>query len=155
MASATSVPSRLPPGPTWRSWTLLALAVSSVGGSAILIRYAEGAEPLAISFWRCAAGALVLAPLGRRGFAGLTGRGWVLPVLAGALLAVHLASWITSLELTTVANSVLIVCTAPVFTALAARYLFKERFRGLVWVGIAVALAGTFLIAGGGGGRGA
>ncbi len=133
---------------------LLAVGVFSVGVSAILIRYAGRADPLAISFWRCAAGALALAPFGRRGFATLTPRRAGLPVIAGAFLAVHLASWITSLELTTVANSVLLVCTTPIFTALAARYLFRERFRSVVWLGIRLALAGTALIAGGAGGEG-
>ncbi len=136
-------------GPTWLSWVLLAVGVFSVGGSAILIRYAEGADPLAISFWRCAAGALALAPFGRSGFATLSRRTARLPLLAGIFLAVHLASWITSLELTTVANSVLLVCTTPIFTALAARYLFRERFRAAVWLGIVLTLAGTALIAGG------
>ena len=140
--------------PTWLSWTLLAVGVSSVGVSAILIRYADAADPLAISFWRCAAGAVALAPFGRHGFSKLTSQTARLPLVAGMFLAVHLASWITSLELTTVASSVLLVCTTPIFTALAARYLFKERFRALVWVGIALALAGTVLIAGGAAGGG-
>lgn len=141
-------------GPTWVSWALLALGVVSVAGSAILIRYADGAEPLAISFWRCAAGAVALAPFGGRGFKRLTGRGWLLPIVAGAFLAVHFATWITSLELTTVANSVLLVCTTPIFTAIAARFIFKERFRVAVWIGIALTFAGTALIAGAGGGEG-
>ncbi len=154
MAAPTAAPASTR-RPTWLSWTLLAVGAFSVGVSAILIRYADAADPLAISFWRCAAGAVALAPFGRHGFSALTPRAARLPLVAGVFLAVHLASWITSLELTTVANSVLLVCTTPIFTALAARCLFKERFRALVWVGIALALAGTVLIAGGatGGGR--
>jgi drug/metabolite transporter (DMT)-like permease len=137
------------------SWVLLTVGVLSVSVSAILIRFAEGAEPLAISFWRCAAGAVALAPFGRRGFSRLTPKGSVLPLLAGVFLAVHFGSWITSLELTTVANSVLLVSTTPVFTALAARYLFKERLQAGVWLGVGLALGGTALIAlaAGGGGR--
>lgn len=144
--------------PTWVSWALLSLGVLSVAGSAIFIRYAEDAEPLAISFWRCALGALALALFAKRGFARMTAGGWRLPLIAGAFLAVHFATWITSLELTTVANAVLLVATTPIFTALAARYIFKERFRSIIWIGIALTLAGTALIAlsggeGGGGSR--
>jgi drug/metabolite transporter (DMT)-like permease len=142
------------PAPDSKSWLLLALGVLSVGGSAILIRYAAGAEPLAIAFWRCAAGAAALAPFGRRGYSRLAGRGWILPVVAGAFLAVHFGGWITSLELTTVANSVLLVSTTPVFTALAARWLFRERLRAAVSLGIALTLAGTGVIALAGGGDG-
>lgn len=137
------------------SWILLAVGVMSVSVSAILIRYAEGAEPLAIAIWRCAAGAVALAPFGRRGFSRLTPKGSVLPLLAGVFLAVHFGSWITSLELTTVANSVLLVSTTPIFTALAARYLFREKLQRAVWLGVALTLGGTALIAlaAGGGGR--
>ena len=154
MSRTAPAPADAGTGPTWVSWALLALGVVSVAGAAILIRYADAAEPLAISFWRCAAGAALLAPFGREGFRRLTGRGWLLPIVAGAFLAVHFATWITSLELTTVANSVLLVCTTPIFTAIAARLIFKERFRVAVWVGIALTFAGTALIAGAGGGEG-
>lgn len=140
--------------PTSKSWALLAVGVASVGVSAILIRYAEGAEPLAIAFWRCAAGAVALAPFGRHGYSRLALRGLFLPVVAGAFLAVHFGSWITSLELTTVASSVLLVSTTPVFTAIAAPYVFGERLRGAVWLGIALTLGGTALIAVAGGGDG-
>ncbi len=107
---------------------------------------------MAISFWRCAAGAVLLAPFGRSGFRKMDRAGWGLPALAGILLALHFATWITSLELTSVANSVLLVTTAPIFVAIAARYLLKEHMKAAVWIGIVVAIAGTSLIAGGAGG---
>lgn len=135
---------------SWVPWTLLVVAVIAVGVSAILIRYAQEAHPLAISFWRCAAGAALLAPFGRKGFSRLERGDWMLPSLAGIFLAIHFAAWITSLELTSVANSVLLVATAPVFVAIAARYLLNETMPGAVWVGIGLALAGTAVIAGSG-----
>lgn len=142
------------PAPPLTSWILLAVGVLSASVAAILIRYATGAEPLAIAFWRCAAGAVALAPFGGRRFASLAPRAWVLPLVAGGFLAVHFGSWITSLSLTTVAHAILLVSITPVFTALAARYLFRERLRRAVWIGIALALAGSALIAAAGGGSG-
>ena len=125
----------------------MCVGVLSGSGSAILIRFAEGAHPLAISFWRCAVGAAMLAPFGRRGFTRLTRQGSILPLVAGAFLAVHFASWISSLQLTTIAIPVLLITTTPVFTALAARYLFKEKLRGAVWIGIVLTVLGAALIA--------
>lgn len=141
-------------GPTWISWSLLALAVVAVGVSAIIIRYAQEAHPLALSFWRCLAGAALLAPFGRRAFRSVDRSDLRLPVVAGIFLALHFATWITSLEKTSVANSVLLVTTAPVFVALAARYLLKETMRPGVWIGIFLALGGTAVIAGAGSGAG-
>lgn len=127
----------------------MAVGVLGASVSAILIRYAQEAHPLAISFWRCAAGAVLLLPFTRGGFRKMQPKGWVLPAVAGVFLALHFATWITSLELTSVANSVLLVTTAPIFVAIAARYLLKERMKAIVWFGIVLAFVGTAVIAGG------
>ncbi|MDP9067073.1 MAG: DMT family transporter [Actinomycetota bacterium] len=148
MAEATLAPAR--PGTVgWVTWTLLVVGVLGASVSAILIRYAQEAHPLAISFWRCAAGAALLLPFTRGGFRRMQRSGWVLPSVAGVFLALHFATWITSLELTSVANSVLLVTTAPIFVAIAARYVLKERMKAIVWIGIALAFAGAAAIAGG------
>jgi drug/metabolite transporter (DMT)-like permease len=152
MARSSSLVVRAPASTSWVTWALLAVGVLGASVSAILIRYAQEAHPLAISFWRCAAGALALAPFARGGFGRMERRGWLLPAVAGCFLALHFATWITSLELTSVANSVLLVTTAPIFVAIAARYLLGERMKVVVWTGILLAFGGTALIAGGAGG---
>ncbi|MEA2460670.1 MAG: hypothetical protein QOH90_847 [Actinomycetota bacterium] len=132
----------------WVPWALLALGTSAASTSAILIRYATDADPLAISFWRCAAGAALLFPFARPRMKGLEREAFRLPAIAGVFLAVHFASWITSLGLTTVASSVLLVSASPIFVALAARFLFGERLPTAGWVGLAIALAGTAIVGG-------
>ena len=78
-------------------------------------------------------------------------RQFKVPLIAGAFLATHFASWITSLELTSVASSVLLVTTTPIFTALIAHFMFKQQFGRAVWIGIMIAFAGTALVTSGGG----
>jgi drug/metabolite transporter (DMT)-like permease len=133
---------------SWVPWVLLGLGICAASTSAILIRYARDADPLAISFWRCAVGAAVLAPFARPRLLGLDRGDLKLPAVAGAFLAVHFASWITSLELTTVASSVLLVSASPIFVALAAKIFFHERLPGAGWVGLVLALAGTAIVGG-------
>ena len=137
------------PLPEWAAWGLLALGVASVSVSAILIRYAEDAGPMAISFWRCTAGALVLAPFARWNRRGVSRSNLTLSVVAGLFLAVHFATWISSVNLTTIAVSVLLVSTTPVWTALAVWILYRERLKGPGWIGIALTLVGAGLIGGG------
>lgn len=72
-----------------------------------------------------------------------------LPLIAGAFLALHFATWISSIRLTSIASSVLLVSTTPVFVAVAAWLLQQERFPASTWTGIAIALGGTALIGGG------
>jgi len=73
---------------------------------------------------------------------------YTLPAVSGACLAIHFASWVTSVNMTTIAASVLLVSTTPVFVALASRWIFNERLDLAVWAGIALSLGGTVLIAG-------
>ena len=133
----------------WVPWVLLAVGVVGASISAILIVYAQEAHPLAISFWRCAAGAAVLAPFAPRAVSKMTARQFRLPAAAGVFLALHFATWITSLELTTVAASVLLVTSSPAFVAVIAWWLLKERLQGIAWVGIVATIVGAGLVAGG------
>ncbi|MDQ3939764.1 MAG: DMT family transporter [Actinomycetota bacterium] len=133
----------------WLPWVLLAVGVAGASISAILIRYARDAEPLAISFWRCAAGAATLLPFARRRLGSITGRQAGLCLLTGAFLAVHFGTWITSLELTSIAASVLLVTSSPVFVALLSWWLLKDRLKAAAWLGIALTFVGTAVIAGG------
>jgi drug/metabolite transporter (DMT)-like permease len=139
---------RIESRPAWATWSLLALGVVAASVSAILVRYASGADALAISFWRCALGAIVLVPFARSGLRSMERSAYVVPMVAGAFLAVHFATWIRSIELTTVAVSVLLVSTTPIFVAVVAWLVFHDRLPGVGWLGIFLALAGTALVAG-------
>ncbi|MDQ3958207.1 MAG: DMT family transporter [Actinomycetota bacterium] len=133
----------------WLPWALLALGVVAASVSAILVRYADDADPLAMSFWRCAGGAAALAPFAVRGMRAAGGRVLRSPVVAGLFLALHFATWMTSVNLTTVAASVLLVSTTPVFVAIAAFFLYRERLPLAAWTGIVLATAGAGAVAGG------
>ena len=135
--------------PGGRDVALLAVAVVGVSFSGPLTALAV-APVLAIAFWRNAAGAAVLVPLlvrDRHALTGLRPRDLASSVLAGLFLAAHFASWLPSLEMTSVAASTALVTSTPVWTALAARAAGVQLPRA-VWAGLALAVAGTALIAG-------
>lgn len=144
----TVSPTRKSDAPTWLAPALLVAGVCVASSAPILIRYADSAEPLAISFWRCAAGALALAPFARKEIVALTREHRKLTAAAGVFLALHFATWITSLELTAVAPSVLLVSTTPIFVALIAPRIVHERLTRNGWLGIALAFTGIAVIAG-------
>ena len=109
------------------------------------------APMLALAFWRNAAGAAALLPvLLTRERATLTGLRWRdlrSSVVAGLFLAAHFAAWLPSLSMTTVAASVALVTTTPIWTALAAR-ISGVRLPAAVWWGLLLAFAGVVLIVG-------
>lgn len=72
----------------------------------------------------------------------------VIPALAGISLAAHFATWIPSVNLTSIASSVLLVSTTPLWIAIVARIALNDHLGGRGWLGIALALAGVALIAG-------
>ena len=130
-----------------RSYVLLAVGVASVGAAAILIREAHAAA-LAVAFWRTLLGGLALTVVVvLRGAPWPRGDHLRSAAIAGVLLGVHFWSWIASLAMTSVAASVVLVCTQPIFVSLLAWLVLKEKTPALGVVGIAVAFAGAALIA--------
>ncbi len=119
----------------------------AVSAAAIFIRLAD-APALAVAFWRNSLGVLVLLPLALYRQE-MFPRGRVLWVGAasGVALGAHFGFWISSLDYTSVAASVVLVCTQPVFVAILAYLAFGERTSSLSFLGILVALAGTVVIA--------
>lgn len=133
-------------------YLILLAGVLIVSLSSILVRFAQSAAvpSLTIAAGRLAIAALLLTPLAwwrvgpelRR----LSRRDLLLAAGAGAFLAVHFASWISSLEFTSVASSAALVSTNPLWVGLASVLLFRERLRVPTLLGIGLTLAGTVLI---------
>lgn len=127
----------------------LTLAVLFVSLGSILIRKAE-APPLAVAFHRIFLASVVLAPFAAgaalRSWTPLTSRQRLVLLGSGVGLALHFATWIASLSYTSVAASVLLVNTAPVFTVALSRTFLGETAPPVVLGAIALALVGAGLI---------
>lgn len=136
--------------PSGTDTLLMSVGVVAVATSGPIMA-AMVAPALAIAFWRNALGAAVTAPwvlLRRRDeLVALDRRQWRLVLLAGALLAVHFATWVPSLQLTSVASATALVCIQPVWTAVIARARGYEVARR-AWVGMSLAVVGAVLLTG-------
>ena len=128
------------------------VGVMSVSLASIFIRLAD-APPLTVAAYRMCIAAVVVgvtaAVAGRGGFAAV--RRSDLPLLAGSgvFLAAHFALWITSLSHTSVASSVLLVTTTPVFVAVGAHFASPDKVGRLTALAVAVSMAGGLIIASG------
>jgi drug/metabolite transporter (DMT)-like permease len=127
----------------------LALAVLFISCAAPLIRLAQ-APSLAIAFLRLAFSTLLLAPLAltreRKTMAAFYSKEWLLLLLSGFFLALHFATWITSLSYTTISSSVVIVATQPIFAALFGFLFLKEKMPWLSVIGLVLAILGSAVI---------
>jgi drug/metabolite transporter (DMT)-like permease len=130
----------------------LVVAVLFVSFGSILVRFA-GAPPLALSLYRIGLAALCLAPVAAlpaaRAWKHLPPRARLALLGSGMALALHFATWVTSLSYTSIASSVLLVNTAPLFATGFARLFLREKAPGIVLAAIGLALAGAALIAAG------
>lgn len=136
--------------PAARDAGLLAVAVAGLSASGPIMA-ATAAPALAIAFWRNVLGAgstgLLVSLRHRAELAALDRRGWAVATLAGVLLAGHFGTWVPSVKLTSVASATALVATQSVFTGLLA-VLAGRRLAQVAWVGMALAIVGTALIAG-------
>jgi drug/metabolite transporter (DMT)-like permease len=142
----TPPPSRLVTG------TALFVAILAVSTASIFIRYAQQDAPsLVIAALRLAFASLMLAPLTlarhRHELAALTHHDLLLGLVSGLFLGVHFATWITSLEYTSVASSVVLVSTGPLWVALLSPLFLNERLSRAAFAGLGLALIGGALIA--------
>ncbi len=126
----------------------IAVGLLAVSSGSILVRLAPDAAPLAAAAWRLVLASLVLIPLAwiRDAFRTLRPRDLGLAIGSGLALALHFTLWFTSLRQTSVASSVLLMSTHPVFVAIGSVLILRERLSRPLVVGIAVALAGGLVI---------
>lgn len=126
------------------------LGVLAVSTAAIFIRYAQEDVPsLVVAAYRLSLATLLLVPFAwrrRSELRTLETRDLLATGLAGVFLALHFATWITSLELTSVASSVVLVTTTPLWVALLSPLILKEALTRQAGLGMIVALAGGVIV---------
>jgi drug/metabolite transporter (DMT)-like permease len=125
--------------------------ILAVSTASIFIRYAQVQAPsLVIAAFRLAIASVILAPIAltrnRDELKNLGNRDLLLGLLSGFFLALHFATWITSLEYTTVASSVVIVTTTPLWVALLSPLVLKENITRPVIIGMILALIGGSIV---------
>lgn len=129
----------------------IAFGILAVSTASIFIRFAQAeASSLVIAAYRLSIATVVLAPIALRRHSDelkqLNRRTAGLATLSGIFLALHFATWITSLEYTTVASSVVLVSTAPLWVALISPLALREPLSRMVLIGMSIALIGGTII---------
>lgn len=127
------------------------LGIVFVSTASIFIRFAqEQASSIVIAAIRLLIASLVLVPWAvikyRNEFIALSMKNIGRGALSGLFLALHFGCWITSLEYTSVASSVVLVTTTPLWVALFSPLVLKESIRRYVIIGLAVSMTGGVIV---------
>ena len=135
--------------PPFNPYFALVIGVFAVSTGAIFARLAD-APALVIAAYRLGLAALILAPLAwfkaRHEIAALSKQDLKLAVISGFFLAMHFATWISSLDYTSVANSVVLVNTNPMWVGLLTPFIVKERVRRATVLSIIISVIGGIII---------
>jgi len=125
--------------------------IIAVSTASIFIRFAQKeASSLVIAAWRLTIASLILIPVAasthKRELTSLKRNELLLALLSGVFLALHFATWITSLQYTTVASSVVLVSTVPLWVALLSPVTIEEPIKQAVRIGLVLALLGVVVV---------
>jgi drug/metabolite transporter (DMT)-like permease len=135
---------------TRRGYVQALLAVALFSTSPVLVRWAGGISAVEITFWRLFVAAGTVAVFGA--LTGQTVRWRRLPhrhfAAYGLVIALHFFLYIASLFFTSVAHSLALVYTAPLFIAVLSRIWLGETLTVRQWVGVAIGVIGVAVLAG-------
>jgi len=133
-----------------KPYIILFVGVLAVSFAAVFIRLAD-APPLVIATYRLGIASFVIVPVvlirSRKNFNRPEKNDILLMLFSSAMLALHFALWITSLSYTSIASSVILVTSNPLFVAAISYFLWRERLTKLMLLGIMLTLTGTAFIA--------
>jgi drug/metabolite transporter (DMT)-like permease len=127
---------------------ILTIGVFSISLASIFIKMCT-APAVIIAAYRLGIASIFYLGIGqfrKKRSSHLSGSDLGLVVVSGWFLALHFLTWIKSLDYTSVASSVVLVQTSPVFVAIGGAVLLKERVSLLKCIGIGVAVAGSIVV---------
>jgi drug/metabolite transporter (DMT)-like permease len=126
---------------------LLPLGIIAVSTASIFIKLCD-APALIISAYRMVFASLILVPFAYHQKVwknwSRSELGWL--VISGVFLSFHFAFWIGSLKYTSVASSVVLVSTHPIFVGIGSWIFLKERPGFKLVFGICLSVLGSALI---------
>ena len=127
----------------------LGIGIAAVSTGAIFARLAD-AHPVVIAAYRVGLATLIIAPVAwlkaRDEIINLSGKDFALAGLSGLFLALHFIAWISSLGYTSIANSVVLVNTNPLWVGLFTFFMTGERLKASSVAGIIIGVAGGAII---------
>ena len=144
-----------PPISHAKAYAVLALGVFAIGWSALFVRWSE-VPGWTSAFWRMTLAQLVFVPWalasrrsrGTQRSVGASRAAIRDAIVAGVFFAADLALFNTAVMVSSAANATLLGTNAPIFVALGAWLLYRDRPTTRFWAGFALSFTGMIAIVG-------
>src|SRR5947209_7807073 len=142
-------PTGLPAKQSKFGFLYVCLAVLFFSTSPIFIRWSKPFSSVEIAFWRLAIAALLVAIMGLITRQRLILKRRELPrfIFYGLVTAFHFIFYIASLSFTTIAHSLALAYTSPIFATLFSAFILHDPLPVRHFLGIVVAVVCIFIIA--------
>jgi drug/metabolite transporter (DMT)-like permease len=141
----------MPPKKPYLPYLALVVGIICLSFSAMFGKWANAPGPV-IGFYRIGLATIILLPVflynGRKNGLKISKTVLLLPILGGIFTGFDHGTWNSSLRFTSAANATLLGNTAPLWVALLSWLVFKQKLRGLFWLGLALALGGAVVVLG-------
>lgn len=129
---------------------IIITGILSVSSASIFIKFCDDVSAIMISTYRLVISSLILLIISlikRMPLFSYNRNIYIWGMLGGLFLSFHFLSWISSLKYTSVASSVVLVDTNPIFVSILSYFFLKERQSISLVFAILLSISGAMLIA--------
>jgi drug/metabolite transporter (DMT)-like permease len=128
----------------------VSIGIVAISFASIFIRFCDDVPSIMIATYRLTLSSIILLIIakskGIRLFS-YNKRHLLIGVLGGFFLSLHFSFWISSLKFTSVASSVVLVATNPIFVGLFSYLFFKEKQPAELILGVILSFSGSIILA--------
>jgi len=120
--------------PLMKALLILLAAILMLSQAGNIIRFCE-TDAITIAFYRLSIAFLILFPFTiKKWFAWREKKKLFIVALMGVLFSLHFYTWIMAIQMTKVANAAICFSLVPIYVAVGAYFIFKERFKlSFIW----------------------
>jgi drug/metabolite transporter (DMT)-like permease len=126
--------------------------IIAISFASIFIKFCDDVPSLMIATYRLTISSIILLILAKKKgvrFSSFSKKQLLMGMLGGLLLALHFSFWISSLKFTSVASSVVLVATNPIFVGMFSYFLWGEKQPIELIIGIILSFLGSVILAAG------
>ncbi|MBO6522710.1 MAG: DMT family transporter [Balneolaceae bacterium] len=132
-------------------YSLLGLGITAIGFSPILVKIVTNESAFLVASVRTVFAFLLLIPVyfsarNKDDKREISTKEHIWVAISGILLGLHLICWIASIYFTSIASASVLVTTHPIILIIIERFVFKYKFRLIVWLGVFISFFGSIIL---------
>ena len=133
-----------------RTFAGVSIGIIAISFASIFIKFCDDVPSIMIATYRLTLSSIILLIIAKSKGIRLSSfnkKRLLLGMLGGLFLSLHFSFWISSLKFTSVASSVVLVATNPIFVGIFSYLFFKEKQPTELILGIILSFSGSIILA--------